>query len=183
MNSFPEIKTDRLTLRRIEISDLIDLVYQANNEKIADQIFNINYPYTEADAVFRMNVVLQGFEQKNRFIFAITQVDEDKLIGEIGLNLDTDHHRAEMGYWIAEDYWGKGIATEACKAVLKFGFNELGLHKIFATHFKNNPASGKILNKIGMMQEAELKDHYLIEGEYRTAYQYRLTKKEYKDIQ
>lgn len=183
MKKLPEINTAQLTLRRMMMNDLPSLIKYANNEKIAANIFNMDHPYTEASAVFRYNVVLQGLENENRYIFAITLKTENELIGEIGINIDRDHNRAEVGYWIAEVFWGKGIATEALGAALSFGFNTLGLNKIFATHFLDNPSSAKVLINNAMIKEAELIDHYLIDGTYKSYAQYRLMRSEYTAIQ
>jgi RimJ/RimL family protein N-acetyltransferase len=182
MDVFPEITTSRLKLRKIKLSDLSSLVKYCNNKKISDQIINIPYPYGEEDAIFRMNFVLQGFKNKERFVFAISFKDNEELIGEIGLHLDKTNNAAQFGYWIAEPFWGKGIATEATAAILKFGFEELHLNKIYATHYPENQASGKVMLNNKMIKEAELKDHYKIGESYRSVVQYRLTKTEYDEL-
>ncbi|MER3328302.1 MAG: GNAT family protein, partial [Candidatus Kapaibacterium sp.] len=115
-------------------------------------------------------------------IFTITQKDENELIGEIGLRLETEHNKAEIGYWIAEPYWGKGIATEAVAAVIKFGFEEIKLNKIFATCFDGNDVSGKVLEKNSMILEGNLKQEYFFKGEYRDSLHYRITKDEYLNL-
>ncbi|MBT8326768.1 MAG: GNAT family N-acetyltransferase [Bacteroidia bacterium] len=152
-----------------------------NNKIISDNIINIPYIYLEEDAIARFNFVLQGFKNEERYVFAITQKTEDELIGEIGIHLDSEHNRAEIGYWIGEPFWGLGIATEAVGAILKFGFEELLLNKIHATHYVDNPASGKVLANNKMILEAELKDQYKMNDDYKSVYQYRLTRSEYLD--
>ncbi|MEO0639530.1 MAG: GNAT family protein [Bacteroidota bacterium] len=180
MNAFPSLETPRLRLRRMQTSDIPSLLKYVNNIKITDQILNFPYPYLEEDAIFRMHIILQGFQKKQRFVFAITQKEEDELIGEIGLHLDKANNRAEMGYWLGEPFWNQGLMKEAIGPVLKFGFEEVKLHKIFATHFISNPASGKIMEQNGMIREAEMKDHYKKKGIYETVFQYRLTKEEFE---
>lgn len=124
----------------------------------------------------------QGFKNKERYVFAITFKNSDELIGEIGLHLDKSNDSAQFGYWIAEPFWGKGAASEATAAILKFGFIDLHLNKIYATHYPENPASGKVMLKNKMIKEAELKAQYKIDGSYRDVIQYRLTKAEYLDL-
>ena len=182
MKEFPELNTSRLKLRKIQLSDVPSLIKYCNNKNIADQIFNIPYPYGEEDAVFRINFVLQGFKNKERYVFAISFKESDELIGEIGLHLDENNNSAQFGYWIGEPFWNKGIATEAIAAILKFGFEKLNLNKIYATHYPANIASGKVMIKNKMIKEAELKEHYRINNEYRSVIQYRLTKQEYVEI-
>lgn len=183
MKNFPELNTSRLRLRKIKAEDLSSLIKYCNNKKISDQILNIPYPYHEEDAIFRMNFVLQGFKNEERYVFAINFNGNDELIGEIGLHLDKTNNSAQFGYWIAEPFWGKGIATEALTAILKFGFETLNLNKIYATHYPDNEASGKVMLNNQMIKEAVLKDHYKVNDEYRTVIQYRLTKSEYLAIQ
>jgi len=180
MNHFPTLSTPRLHLRKIRKEDLPSLIQYCNNKNISDQIINIPYPYQEEDAISRMNFIFSGFENKERYVFAITLNTNEELIGEIGLHLDKINNSAQFGYWIAEPFWGKGIATEACSAILKFGFEELDLHKIYATHYPENIASGKVMLNNKMMKEGELKDHYKIDRVYRSVIQYRLTKQEYE---
>lgn len=181
MNEFPELFTTRLRLRKVGLSDVPSLISYCHNKKISDQILNIPYPYREEDALFRINFVLQGFKNKERYVFAISLNGSNELIGEIGLHLDKANDSAQFGYWIAEPFWGRGIASEATAALLEFGFGTLGLNKIFATHYPDNPASGKIMQNNHMIKEADLKDHYKINGEYRSVIQYRLTRQEYRE--
>jgi RimJ/RimL family protein N-acetyltransferase len=182
VQNFPILHSNRLELRKVELSDVPSLIQYANNKKIADQIFNISYPYQEEDAIFRINFVWQGFKNKERYVFAITYKEQQELIGEIGLHLDKANDSAQFGYWIGEPFWGQGIATEATAAILKFGFEVLKLNKIYATHYPENPASAKVMLNNQMIKEAELKEHYKIEGVYRSVHQYRLTRAEYEDF-
>lgn len=182
MKEFPELITNKLKLRKIRPSDISSLLKYCNNKNISDQIINIPYPYLEDDAVFRMNFVLQGFFKKERYVFAISFKENEELIGEIGLHLDKNNNSAQFGYWIAEPFWGKGIATEATAAILKFGFEKLNLNKIYATHYPDNLASGKVMLNNKMIKEAEMKEHYKINDTYKNVIQYRLTKKEYEEL-
>jgi len=86
--------------------------------------------------------------------FAITHRQEGFFIGGIGLNnIDKQSELAEIGYWIGKPYWGKGYGTEAAHAVLQYGFEVLRLNRVHSKHFSNNPASGRIMQKIGMKHE------------------------------
>ncbi len=181
MEELPELITNRLKLRKIELGDVSSLLKYANNKNISDQIFNIPFPYQEEDAIYRLNFVLQGFKNKERYVFAITLKDSKELIGEIGLHLDKANNSAQLGYWIAEPFWGKGIATEATSEILKFGFEKLNLNKIYATYYPENKASGKVMLNNKMIKEGELKEHYRINNVYRSVIQYRLTKQEYEE--
>lgn len=177
--TFPRLETARLQLRRIQMDDLHVLAGYCSNRKISDQIINIPHPYTLDDAVARMNFVMDGFKQQQRYVFAIALKSSGELIGEIGLHLDKANNSAQFGYWIGEPFWGQGMATEALAAVLGFGFGVLRLNKIYATHYPDNEASGRVMQKNGMVLEARLKEHYLVDGVYRDVLQYRLTAGEF----
>jgi RimJ/RimL family protein N-acetyltransferase len=92
--------------------------------------------------------------------FAITE-PAIGLLGAVGLRIEEAHRRAELGYWIAVPYWGRGFATEAARAVLEFGFGPLGLRRIHATHLSRNPASGRVMEKLGMRLEGVRRQHIL----------------------
>ena len=181
MEAFPELITKRLRLRRIQLDDVSSLIRYADNKKISDQVLNIPFPYGEEDAIRRMNFIIDGFKNKERYVFAITFKDKNELIGEIGLHIDKNNNNAQFGYWVAEPFWSNGIATEAVSAILQFGFEKLNLNKIYATHFQDNKASGKVMLKNKMVAEGELKDHYKVNNDYRSVIQYRLTKHEYEE--
>jgi RimJ/RimL family protein N-acetyltransferase len=180
MNEFPKIETNRLLLRKIVLSDITSLLKYVNNKAISNNILNIPYPYSEEDAIFRMNFVFQGFKNKERYVFAIILKEISELIGEIGIHIDKTNNKAEVGFWLAEPFWGKGITTEALTKILEFGFTELKLNKILATHYLDNFGSEKVLQKCGMIKEAELIDHYYHNGKYSSVAQYRLTLKEWE---
>ena len=182
MINFPQIATERLLLGPLRASDLPTIVTHAGNRRVADPPLNIPHPYQEADAIFWINSAQQGFKRKSQYTFAIRLQATGELIGGIGLRLHATFDRAELGYWVGEPFWNRGYATEAAAGLLQFGFEQLGLHKIFATYLECNPASGKVMRKNGMVQEGILVDHTKKNGQYRTLVQCRLTKTEYARI-
>ncbi len=153
MNDFPEIHTERLTLRKIGIDDIPALVKYANNKKISDYVLNIPYPYNEPDAVFRIGYVVQVYQKKLRYVFSLVLKETSELIGEIGLHLVQNDGTAQLGYWVGEPYWNKGLVTEAIETVIHFGFDKLNLNTIYATCHNTNGASGKVLLKNGFVEE------------------------------
>jgi RimJ/RimL family protein N-acetyltransferase len=88
------------------------------------------------------------------------------LCGGIGLMIEADHRHAELGYWIGVPYWGNGYATEAARAMVNYGFTVLGLHRVCASHYFSNPASGNVLKKTGMGYEGRVRAHVLKCGEF-----------------
>ena len=107
----------------------------------------------------------EGLEQETNVVYAITAGPADSatsgaLFGAIGLMVAMEHRRAELGYWIGRPYWGRGYCTEAAGEMLRYGFEELGLHRILARHFGLNPASGRVMQKIGMTREGQMRQHF-----------------------
>ena len=177
---FPEFETSRLLLSPPRVADIPAIVELGNNPNIAKNVFLLPYPYQEKDAVFWIHMADQGLADRSRFIFALRLKPDNLFIGGMGLTLAKEHRRAEMGYWVGEPYWNNGFASEAAAAVLKFGFEQLNLNKIYATHLDTNPASGKVMTKNGMVREGVLKEHILKEGAFRTLVQYALLRKDFQ---
>lgn len=183
MLDFPQIETANLILGKIQVSDIPRIIEYAGNKKIANNTLNVPHPYEEKDAISWINFANQGFEEKTHFTFSMRLKSTNEFIGGIGLNINKQFNRAELGYWMAEPFWNKGFTTEALAAILDFGFTKLELNKIFATHLIENPASGKVMIKNGMIKEGELVEHFRKEEIFKSVIQYRLTKKEFEEKQ
>ncbi|MGB5435185.1 MAG: GNAT family N-acetyltransferase [Maribacter sp.] len=188
MDQFPKLTTERLIVDQIKLSDIPNIVAYAGNIKIVENTRSMPHPYYEEDAIAWINMANSGFKAKDNYMFAIRFCDTLSFIGGIGLTIDLENNRAELGYWLAEDYWNMGLTTEAVKAILKFGFENLNLNKIFAVYLTSNVASGRVMIKNGMVKEAEFKDHDIKRGHtvednmYVSLIQYRMTKSEYKSL-
>ncbi|TDQ25718.1 GNAT family N-acetyltransferase [Tenacibaculum caenipelagi] len=178
MKNFPKIETERLFLTELKAKDISDIVKYASNKNISDFTQNIPFPYSEKDAIFWINMANQGFENGNQYTFAIRLKEKDNFIGGIGIKIERKNNRAEIGYWIAEPFSGNGYATEATKAILKFGFDNLNLNKFTSSHLANNPASGQVLKNSGMKKEGELKEHIFKNSKYIDLILFGLTKKQ-----
>jgi len=164
MQDFPKIETERLILSELKESDLPLVIKYMQDKEYSDFTSTIPYPYGEEEAEFWLKITKEAFEKRKGYTFAIRDKSE-KIIGAIGLH-DEGADKAEIGYWMAKEFWNQGYVTEAAKAIVDFGFKELEYNKIFATHFPHNPASGKIMQKIGMELEVVLKQHLKKNGKY-----------------
>ncbi len=178
MEEFPEIFSKRLYLGEIKKEDIPDIVKYANNKKISDSTLNLPSPYADKDALVWMDMQKKGFNTQKHMIFAIKKRVDDAFVGGVSLDLDFEHYKAEMGYWIAEPFWNNGFASEACKEILNYGFFRLELNKIYATHFLFNGASEKVLQKIGMTKEALFKQHVFKENRFLDVNQYGILREE-----
>lgn len=179
---FPMIATPRLLLRAFALADMPRLVALAGNYEVAKNTLNIPHPYREEDARRWVHITQENYQQQTGYAFAIELQAAGELVGGIGLTLDPRFDRAEAGYWLGQEYWGQGLASEALAALLRFGFEELKLNKIFATHIADNPASGRVMRKNGMVKEGELAQHTKRDGHYHDLWQYRLLRTEYAQL-
>lgn len=106
-----------------------------------------------------------------------------KIIGAIGLkNWSLQHSRAEVGYVLAREYWGKGYVTEALNAVLAFGFSEMELHRIEAKAVPENRGSTRVMEKAGMKFEGLLRDHQFVKGAYQSLNLYSILKHDFRPL-
>ncbi|NVO21617.1 MAG: GNAT family N-acetyltransferase [Bacteroidetes bacterium] len=175
-DSRPTIKTERLLLRPLQISDGWDVRRMAGNSKVAVNTLYMPFPYPEEVAEEWISTHATEFFEKKQLILGIALKSSKELLGCIGLTMKTDIENAELGYWIGEPYWNQGYATEAARAIIDFGFQSLGLHKIYANYFSNNAASGRVMEKIGMVQEGYLRQHVRHWGEYKDLYVFGIVK-------
>ena len=179
---FPHLDTPRLLLRAFAPADVPALVALAGDYEVAKNTLNIPHPYREEHARQWVRQTRENFQQRVAYAFALELRATGELIGGIGLNLERRFDRAETGYWLGRPHWGRGLATEALGALLRFGFAELGLNKIYATHLAGNPASGRVMLKNGMVKEGELAQHAKRDGHYHDLWQYRLLRAEYEGL-
>jgi len=161
MNNYPKINTERLLLRGFLPGDAPRIQELAGAFEIAEMTLNIPHPYLDGMAETWMESHPKEFDAGAGVVFAMTEAQSEELLGAVGLTITKRFNRAELGYWVGKPFWGRGYATEAARAVLKYGFEELQLNKIYATHMTRNPASGRIMQKLGMQQEGLLKQHAL----------------------
>jgi RimJ/RimL family protein N-acetyltransferase len=155
----PTLQTARLRLRPYSLSDAADLVRLAGAPEVAATTLRIPHPYYEVDAVDFIASCQPDADLGLSVRFAIILRDTGNLCGGAGLRFEPAHRRAELGYWIGVPYWGHGYATEAAAAVVQYGFDTLGLQRIYASHFSGNVASARVLQKIGMRHEGRLRSH------------------------
>lgn len=156
---FPQLSTARLQLRKLTIEDAKAITALCNNPKIAYQTYNLPYPYKEEFVSERLSFIEEGWTTGSRYVWLLTDLVSGQIIGEMGLHVNKESNSAEMGYWIGELFWNLGYASEAMQAILEYGFRELNLNKIYASHFGDNPASGRVMEKCGMRKEGVLRKH------------------------
>lgn len=161
MTEQPTLSTERLILRPFSLADAPDVLCLAGDRDIASTTLNIPHPYEPGMAENWIATHPEAFEQGDTVTFALVLRAGNAFIGAMGLRLELEHRRAELGYWVGKPYWNQGFATEAARAVVRYGFEALGLNRIYASHLTRNPASGRVMQKLGMVYEGRLRQHIL----------------------
>lgn len=155
----PSLDTERLRLRALEETDAGVICRLAGDRRIAAATLTIPHPYDESQARTFIAACAQGFAEGRGVAFGIVRRADRAFVGVIGLKLESEHARAELGYWIGVPAWGFGYATEAGRAVLGYGFGAQGCHRIYASVYRGNDASRHVLEKLGMRFEGCQRGH------------------------
>lgn len=153
-----------IQIRKWILTDAKDLAAALSNKKILDNLRDgLPYPYTEQDGQAFIAAMLAADEDET-FAFAVTV--DSKVIGSIGAFRQGNIHKqtAELGYYIAEEYWGKGIMTEAVKQLCDYVFSQTDIIRIFAEPFAYNLASCRVLEKAGFQCEGTLRSNAVKNG-------------------
>ena len=151
-------------IRKWKLTDAKDIAVALSNKKIQDNLRDgLPYPYSEQDGMDFISSMLSANETET-FAFAITL--DDKAIGSIGVFRQQNIHRqtAEMGYYIAEEYWGKGIMTDAVKQICEYVFENSDILRLYAEPFAYNAGSCRVLEKAGFKYEGTLRSNAVKNG-------------------
>ena len=178
----PTLATRRLRLRPFLAEDAPVVRELAGERAIADTTLNIPHPYEEGMAEEWIKSHEPGYEEGASATFAIVRRDDAVLAGAIGLQIDSVLKKAELGYWVGKPFWNRGFATEATLAVLKFGFEDLGLNRILARHLERNPASGRVMQKAGMLREGIARQDIIKWGRYEDLVSYAMLREEWQGL-
>ncbi|MEA4971528.1 MAG: GNAT family N-acetyltransferase [Candidatus Pelethousia sp.] len=144
-------------IRRWQVEDAAELAQALSNKNVQDNLRDgLPYPYTEADAADYISAMLAA-DPNETFAFAI--VAENRVVGSIGVFRQGNIHfrTAEMGYYIAEPYWGRGLGASAVGQVCRYVFENTDILRIYAEPFASNAASCRILEKNGFAYEGTLR--------------------------
>lgn len=157
MNIQKVINTENLILRPFVLEDSNIVQKLVGDAKIAKTTLNIPHPYDNIMAEEWIGSHKESFNNGENITYAIINNKTKELVGAISLMINSIHRKAELGYWIGVPYWGNGYCTEASRAIINFGFNELGLNKIYARAFISNIGSWTVMEKTGMSYEGTLR--------------------------
>lgn len=149
MSRQPNINTSRLKLVQFKTDDASSIQSLAGNYNVAKYTLNIPHPYKDGMAEAWISTHQNEWDEKQAITYAIFLKATNRLIGAVGL-VGVCGNEGGIGYWIGEPYWGRGYATEATQALIKFCFEILKLTRIEAEYLVSNPASGRVMQKAGM---------------------------------
>src|ERR1051326_5791966 len=157
---------DQVHLSEFQASDKDALVHHLKDRDIYEHTLRIPYPYTEKDADDWFALIAKSMEQQGRPVHWAIRSADGVLIGGGGFDGFQlgKSHRAEVGYWLAKPFWGRGIMTAVVQRLCRHSFEDFGLVKITAHVFSHNPASARVLEKCGFQEEGFLRKHFLKDG-------------------
>jgi [ribosomal protein S5]-alanine N-acetyltransferase len=168
---FPKSNGAFINLRELSVNDA-KRITRFMNYKIAKNLYDVPYHYTMKNALDFIKSSHSDFNSFNSIHFAIEykSVNDSLPFGVIDLKgIDYVNKKADLGYWIGEEYWGKGIATASVRLVISYAFSELGLEEIYAYVFPENKASIRVLEKNGMNLTGEINEYHHVSGMYRAS--------------
>lgn len=179
MGQVPTLVTTRLILRPFTLDDAPTVKELVGEWEIAETTGSIPHPYEQEMAEGWISTHQEFFDKGEAVSLAITLKPEGTLAGTIGIHLNNTHRLAEMGYWIGKPYWNQGYCTEAAREMLRYAFEELGLNRVQAQHMTKNPASGRVMQKIGMKYEGTLRQSLFRWGKFEDAAMYSMLQEEH----
>lgn len=166
-NTFPVLKTERLLLRQLDDRD-IDAYFFFRSDPRVMQYLDRPPVQTKEEVLEFMNKVKTNFVQNEGISWTINLADNPgAMIGDVAIwRIDKTHHRGEVGYMLHPDFQGRGIMHEALSAVLRYGFEQMGLHSMEANINPENKASRRLLERCGFVQEAYFRENYYYDGRF-----------------
>lgn len=152
-----KIKSKKFILREFKKGDENSLQKSINNKKIYNNTSRIPYPYTMEHAKDWVNRNIKAYKKQKSELFNFVIDINGKVVGSVGFS-SIKNKQAELGYWLAEKYWDKGVMTQAVKLAVNFAFKNLGLIKITGRVFIHNPASKRVMEKAGFQFKKIIKN-------------------------
>ena len=179
MERQPILETSRFLLRPFDISDSKRVQELAGDIKVATYTLNIPHPYEDGMAEGWISTHKEHLEQDKIVTYAVVIKETQELIGAISLILNLNHKKAEIGYWFGVPYWNNGYCTEATTEIIKYGFEQLGLNKIYACAVAENTGSWRVMEKAGMDYEGLRRQEVLKWGEFKDLKYYYILREDY----
>jgi len=163
--TFPILQTSRLTLREHHDSDLDFLFEGLSNPKVTEY-YDVHFN-TRSEAESQLTWVRSVTKEGKGYMWVIIDKESEKPCGAAGVyDYDSEHQKAEIGYWLLPEFWGRGYAKEAVSAIHKYAFNEMEINRIEAYVYPGNTGSKAVLEKMNYTYEGLLRDYEMKDGKF-----------------
>jgi ribosomal-protein-alanine N-acetyltransferase len=180
LKNLPTLETERLILRRMTLDDARAVFAYASDPDVTRYVI-WNMHRTIEDSKRFLRSLVEGYENAEAADWGIVCKENGKFIGGCGIvGWSPEHARAELGYVLSREYWGRDLMPEAVRAMIRFGFERMGLNRIEARCIAENAASARVMEKVGMSHEGTLRQREFIKGAYRDIKLYAILKSEYR---
>jgi len=175
-----EFDGKRVSIRPLRFSDAPDLYENVKDREIVTWTVSIPHPYPRDGALKFIRKMRYNMRNNKSYAFGIVLKETGTVIGVVELmTFDWKNKNAEIGYWLGKKRWGEGLMTEAVRLVLKFGFGNLKLHRVYAKLFEENIASARILEKCGFKLEGRMREERHRYGKWHETLRYGILKSEF----
>lgn len=177
---FPELETERLRFRKINLSDANEIFLIRSNDDVM-RFMDVPRHHSISDSEKLILTAEESYKKETGMNWAIIEKHSNSFIGYIGfIRIFSEHCRAEIGYVLKPEYWGKGYMFETINRVVRFGFDEMQFHSIEANVNPLNERSQKVLERAGFKKEAYFRENYLFDGKFLDSVIYSLLEKDLK---
>lgn len=179
VRDLPRLETDRLILRKMRLEDAEAMFAYASDSEVTRYVIWSTHRTVEDSRAF-LDLTISNYASGEGLDWGIVYKGDEKFIGTCGfVNHDPEHSRAEIGYVLARRYWGRSLAPEAVRAMIRFGFEHMDLNRIEARCIAGNTASARVMEKARMTYEGTLREREKIQGKLRDMKMYSVLRREY----
>jgi ribosomal-protein-alanine N-acetyltransferase len=179
--NLPDLETKRLLLRKMRLDDAEAMFAYASDPEVTRYVLWDTHRSIEDSESF-LRLAVEGYERGDFGGWGIVLKDGGAFVGTCGVDVGyaPEHARAELGYVLSREHWGRGLMPEAVRAVIRFGFDRMGLNRVEARCIAGNAASARVMEKAGMNCEGTLREREFIKGAYRDMKLYSILRREYR---
>lgn len=178
----PSIETERLLLRSMSVDDAEGMFAYASDPEVTRYVVWETHGTVDDSRAF-LELTVSAYQSGEPAGWGIVHKKDGKFVGTCGVvSWSPEHARAEIGYVLARSYWGRGLVTEAVRAMIRFGFERLNLNRIEARCIEENMASARVMEKAGMRYEGTLRQQEFVKGAYRDMKYYAILRSEYRTL-
>lgn len=175
------LETNRLLMRTPTLDDAEAIRAFCDDPECSWGGYGIPQPYTLEHAQKWIRETGAALDEEKKYAFLLTCKDNDVIVGDVQLTRDPTHNVGDIGYIIGKEHRGAGYAEEAARELLRFAFEDIELHRVYATCWRSNERSAHILEKLGFTREGVLREHALKWGKYEDDVYYGLLRREWEE--